>query len=164
VARHNLRVDQGDRRGARKLAIVVASGGVIFGILRAHHVPDAIQEATFLLAIAGWSLVWAGFTWLTYISLEPYVRRLWPTALISWTRLLSGRIRDPLVGRDILIGLIAGIASVGSTIVRYELTRRAVPTPYLEGVLDSLRSARLFIAHGLALPFLDGIQYGLGGA
>jgi hypothetical protein len=42
------------------------------------------------------------------MALEPYVRRRWPDLLISWTRLLSGRFRDPLVGRDVLIGLFFG--------------------------------------------------------
>jgi hypothetical protein len=31
-----------------------------------------------------------------------------PQLLIGWTRLLSGRVRDPLVGRDVLIGVAAG--------------------------------------------------------
>ena len=35
--------------------------------------------------------------WLYYLALEPYVRRLWPQALISWSRVLAGRVRDPLV-------------------------------------------------------------------
>jgi hypothetical protein len=47
-------------------------------------------------------------TALVYLALEPYVRRLWPRSLISWTRLLMGRLGDPLVGRDILIGAAAG--------------------------------------------------------
>ncbi len=29
--------------------------------------------------------------------------------LISWSRLLAGRFRDPLVGRDALFGIIIGI-------------------------------------------------------
>jgi hypothetical protein len=37
------------------------------------------------------------------------VRRVWPEALIAWTRLLTGRARDPLVGRDVLIGVMAGV-------------------------------------------------------
>src|SRR6185503_5625388 len=37
-----------------------------------------------------------------------YVRRLWPHALVSWVRLLEGRFRDPLVGRDVLFGVLAG--------------------------------------------------------
>ncbi len=48
--------------------------------------------------------------WLTYLGLEPYVRRFSPDSLIGWTRLISGRWRDPEVGRDILIGISAGLA------------------------------------------------------
>jgi hypothetical protein len=46
--------------------------------------------------------------WLFYIALEPYVRRFWPQLLIGWTRLISGHMRDPLVGRDVLVGVAAG--------------------------------------------------------
>src|SRR5262249_24114674 len=46
---------------------------------------------------------------LLYFSLEPYVRRRWPWRLISWNRLLAGRIRDPMVGRDTLIGALLGV-------------------------------------------------------
>ena len=60
---------------------------------------------------AGLALLWGGFTWLIYIGLEPYVRRVWPRTLISWTRLLSGQVRDPLVGRDVLIGMLVGVWS-----------------------------------------------------
>ena len=34
----------------------------------------------------------------------------WPQTLIAWTRLLAGRLRDPLVGRDILVGGLFGIS------------------------------------------------------
>jgi hypothetical protein len=44
------------------------------------------------------------FSWAVYLAAEPYVRRYWPQTLISWTRVLSGRIRDGIVGRDLLIG------------------------------------------------------------
>jgi hypothetical protein len=43
------------------------------------------------------------------LALEPYVRRRDPHTLISWSRLLSGQWRDPLVGRDLLIGAVYGI-------------------------------------------------------
>jgi serine/threonine-protein kinase len=36
------------------------------------------------------------------------VRRRWPQSIISWSRVLRGRFRDPLVGRDILIGGLLG--------------------------------------------------------
>lgn len=51
---------------------------------------------------------------MMYMGFEPFVRRRWPHVLISWTRLLMGRFRDPLVGRDILIGCIFGIGLVFS--------------------------------------------------
>ena len=44
------------------------------------------------------------------MAVEPYVRRRWPKLLVSWQRLLSGRFRDPLVGRDLLLGGLAGAA------------------------------------------------------
>lgn len=44
------------------------------------------------------------------LALEPLARRSWPQALVSWTRLLRGRLVDPLVGRDILVGVLCGMA------------------------------------------------------
>jgi hypothetical protein len=41
---------------------------------------------------------------------EPFLRRRWPHRLIAWTRLLEGRVADPLVGREALLGLLAGAA------------------------------------------------------
>ena len=43
--------------------------------------------------------------WVVYLALEPFTRRTWPRSLTSWNRLLSGRFADPLVGRDLLIGV-----------------------------------------------------------
>src|SRR5437870_3095440 len=48
------------------------------------------------------------------ITVEPFVRRRWPQMLISWTRLLSGRFNDPMVGRDILIGAAAATLAIGT--------------------------------------------------
>jgi serine/threonine-protein kinase len=109
VARHNLRAGRGDRRGAIRIgaAVVILQGAM--WVLGAHHVASADE---------GWILI-AGFTnavgmgagfWVVYIALEPFARRRWPEMLISWTRALSGRWRDPLVGRDLLIGALVGTA------------------------------------------------------
>ena len=58
-----------------------------------------------------WGLGWSCFIWALYIALEPYVRRRWPATLVSWSRLLAGGFRDPLVGRDVLAGcLVAAFA------------------------------------------------------
>jgi serine/threonine-protein kinase len=48
--------------------------------------------------------------WLTYLGVEPYIRRFSADALIGWQRLIAGNWRDPRVGRDIMIGVSVGVA------------------------------------------------------
>jgi serine/threonine-protein kinase len=55
-----------------------------------------------------WGLALAGIFWVLYMALEPYVRRRWPATLVSWSRLMAGGFRDPLVGRHVLVGCLAG--------------------------------------------------------
>src|SRR5262249_56010888 len=57
-----------------------------------------------------WGLYWAGLCWLAYVALDPFARRLWPQTLIGWSRLLAGRFADPRVGREVLLGALAGVA------------------------------------------------------
>jgi serine/threonine-protein kinase len=57
----------------------------------------------------GYAGLWSGLCGLLYFALEPYVRRRWPWRMISWNRLLAGRFRDPMVGRDLMIGALVGI-------------------------------------------------------
>jgi hypothetical protein len=45
-----------------------------------------------------------------YLAVEPAVRRRWPWQVTAWNHLLAGRWRGPMVGRDILVGLVAGSA------------------------------------------------------
>ncbi|HEU4724615.1 MAG TPA: hypothetical protein VFU59_04860, partial [Candidatus Eisenbacteria bacterium] len=52
-----------------------------------------------------------------YLAIEPYVRRLWPSVLVSWARLVSGRVRDPIIGRDILAG--SALALFGVLVDRF---------------------------------------------
>jgi protein kinase-like protein len=108
LARRNLRLGRGDRRGAFRIATYVFLASVIAWLLRAHHVPDLLREGTMFSVGLGGALYGAAFVWLSYVALEPYVRRRWPDLLISWNRLLTGRLRDPLVGRDFLVGALLG--------------------------------------------------------
>jgi serine/threonine-protein kinase len=82
---------------------------------------------------------YSGLMWILYLSLEPYVRRHWPQTLVSWSRLVMGQVRDPLVGRDLLLGVILGnvlvlIFHVGRAL---EIAKGAAPevnsTDYLIG-------------------------------
>jgi serine/threonine-protein kinase len=61
-----------------------------------------------IVATSG-ALFFAGGIWLLYMAIEPWVRRQWPKAIISWSRLLAGNWRDPVVGRDILLGVALGV-------------------------------------------------------
>jgi hypothetical protein len=108
LATHNLRASRADRSGAFRLAIGVfcAVSGVT--LLFAHNVPTIHELVIFLIAV-GWGLIYAALVWLIYIAIEPHVRRRWPHVLISWSRLLAGRFRDPLVGRDLLAGITMGV-------------------------------------------------------
>jgi len=108
LARRNLRLGRGDRRGALRTASFVFIFSALAWVLQAHHVAS-FSEIGLVMNFLGYGLVVAGLVWLVYIALEPFARRLWPTGLISWNRLLSSRLRDPMVGRDILIGSAAGV-------------------------------------------------------
>lgn len=108
VARRNLRLGRGDRSAARKLGFIVFVSLTVAGLLSADHAPDPAGEWGLLVGIAGNALYHAGAMWLFYIAAEPYVRRRQPELLISWTRVLRGYFRDPLVGRDVLIGCLLG--------------------------------------------------------
>jgi len=109
LARRNLRLGRGDRRGAFRLAAYVFSIGMLGWVFVSAHVPTVSGELGTLVVNVAFALLLACALWLLYIALEPYVRRRWPDMIISWSRLLAGRHRDPLVGRDILIGGLCGI-------------------------------------------------------
>ncbi len=103
LARSNLRQRRGDRQGAFRLAALLACVEMAVWLTRSHM---AASEGTFgMFVIATCTSVFYGVViWTIYIALEPYVRRHWPQTLISWSSLLIGRFRDPVVGRDVLIG------------------------------------------------------------
>jgi serine/threonine-protein kinase len=107
LARRNLRLGRGDRRGAFRIALYLFLVMLVGWALTAHHVAALSELGRLFMAVLP-ALFVACLGWILYVALEPYARRLWPHVLISWTRLLSGRLRDPLVGRDILVGHLAG--------------------------------------------------------
>ncbi len=107
LARRNLRLGRGDRRGAARLAAFVFAASAVAWVFGAHHVGNFAEFALFVEFLV-WGFALPCFAWLLYIALEPYVRRRWPATLVSWSRLLAGDFRDPLVGRDVLAGCLWG--------------------------------------------------------
>ena len=108
LARRNLRRARSDRTGAMRLAFFIVGLTLCTRSLRVNHVWNFADEIPLLGQLLGESLLAGGVAFLLYVAVEPYFRRRWPRLLIGWTRVLSGRFRDPMVGRDILIGALAG--------------------------------------------------------
>jgi hypothetical protein len=107
IARYNLKLGRGDRRGAARLAASVVALIMAGWLLEAHHVLTNQEIGLWFKAIS-LALLNGALAWIVYVALEPFVRRRWPHILISWNRLLAGQFRDPLVARDVLAGLILG--------------------------------------------------------
>ncbi len=109
LGRRNLKLGRGDKRSAFRLAIFIFLVSVTGGLLGAHHVPNLGEELGLITLIVAFSLAPAALIWLLYIALEPHVRRRWPRLIISWSRLMAGNYRDPMVGRDLLMGGLFGL-------------------------------------------------------
>ena len=118
LAVRNLRAGKGDKKGAFRLALFILILRMLAWVVSVHHVPDVGE---FDLALRGLqsALFWSFFVGILYLALEPILRRRRPQSIISWTRLLSGGFRDPLVGRDILIGACAGGIVIALQTVAY---------------------------------------------
>ncbi len=109
LAWKNLRLRRGDRTSALRVAGVIFVIELAAGLLGVHHQPSGMHELELLRRVLGEALLWGGVAYLLYLALEPFVRRRWPELLIASTRLVSGNYRDPMVGRDVLIGIAAGV-------------------------------------------------------
>ncbi|HTO77247.1 MAG TPA: serine/threonine-protein kinase [Thermoanaerobaculia bacterium] len=153
LVRRNLRAGRGDRRGAMRLAMAVTLcelGAWAFG---AHHTSGSQEfEIIFPNGLSN-ALLFGVFIWIIYMAVEPFARRNWPQMLISWARLLGGRLRDPLVGRDLLVGAAAAVLielvrvpAVRSIAAAFGFPAAAPRAP------DFVASARETLAYAISLP------------
>jgi serine/threonine-protein kinase len=108
VAWRNVRLGRGDKTAAWRVAAVMFAAGVASWALVASHVPT-LFELFLLLNGLSWAAFQAGFVGLLYLAVEPFVRRHWPDALISWMRIVAGRFRDPLATSHVLVGISTGL-------------------------------------------------------
>jgi|HubBroStandDraft_4_1064222.scaffolds.fasta_scaffold10609_3 hypothetical protein len=153
IVRYNLRHKRGDTRGAFRLGTFVFVTFIAMWLLRAHHVAS-LNEIDLTLVALAWALLFTFLIVVLYLALEPLVRRKAPETLIGWSRLLAGQFRDPLVGRDLLIGAVYGVA-----LALYEISDNFVlplfgKLPPVPGVVagESLLGMRLAI--GLLLIYI----------
>ncbi|MFZ1205769.1 MAG: serine/threonine-protein kinase [Candidatus Acidiferrales bacterium] len=144
VARYNLHAGRGDRKGALTIAVVAFLSGACSWALTATHVASIDEIGVLAGGISLVAFV-SGVLWLAYIAIEPYARRHWPDSLISWNRLLAGRIRDPLVASHILAGVFLFFAAVVMTGLASVLVSAAPVAPPAQ-MMASLTGATDFAA------------------
>ena len=139
LVRRNIVLGRGDRRGAFRFAVAVITLRLIASLLTATHVLSPRELVIIIPCVANALL--AGVTaWLLYVAIEPYARRRWPQTLISWNRLLLGQFRDPVLGRDVLIGITAGTVVIAAASALLLLDRSDPPsinTTFLLGTRQS---------------------------
>jgi hypothetical protein len=154
LAWRNIGSKRGDRAGAMRMAVSVGLATPIMLLLEATTLRSDTTSSTF--SFLG-NLVWmlslgagaAMGVWVLYIAVEPYVRRLWPESIISWTRLVYGRVYDPLVGQSVLAGALSGAVMIPITYVTRlvpEWMGHAPAPPFFSrrieaGMLDGVRQA-----------------------
>jgi serine/threonine-protein kinase len=162
MAWRHLRAGKGDRRGAVRFGLFALGLLLTSDLLLAHHAVIAESgtinmgyEINMIVSKLGTAVLYAAYIALAYLALEPYVRRHWPDALISWTRLVGGRIGDPLVGRDMLLG-----SAVGVLVTLIWQLRHIVPVWFgwpppqpITGELAALQGGTGAIGHFLAPGF-----------
>ncbi len=116
LARRLYRRGEVDSRGAVRVATVLAVS-VTISTLLTSVVGKSSGVETFGGALQEGLLV-GGFGLLGYAVVEPYGRRFLPAAMVSWVRVTRGRWRDPLVGRDLLLGMAFGALIGVAVLVR----------------------------------------------
>jgi serine/threonine-protein kinase len=146
LTRRNLKSGRADRRGAFRLAVFAFALSMVTWVL-APHVRDLVIERDRLYVALGIALFLGGALLVVYLALEPFVRSSWPKTLIGWSRLLSGRLRDPIIGRDVLIGVAGGVALALFDVGQIWLPRVlgwAEPPP-VQPLLTALLNGRMFV-------------------
>ena len=116
LALRNLRLGRGDRRGATRLSLFIFAAGALSNVLQTGGLQVFGRGPVLVLFVPA-------FVWLLYVALEPHLRRIWPETMIGWSRLLAGSVRDPLVGRDVLVGVLVAIGD-GLILGLHTLLRR----------------------------------------
>ena len=150
LARNNIRRERADRRGASRLAAFTLCVYMLIWLFGASHMMGSGELLLFFGALS-YGLMLSAFVWILYVAIEPIARRRWPHSMISWNRVLAGGFRDPLVGRDLLIGLTFGTAAALVAKVHLLVGLRYGLTPSIQVLSWSLLGVRGTIAAFLML-------------
>jgi serine/threonine-protein kinase len=155
LARRNLRLGRGDRRGAHRLALFV---GLTFAAAYAavrhwnFEAPNLMAEG--IIYLLQMPLLLAASVWVGYVGVEPFFRRRWPSLLVGWTRLLDGRLRDGLVGQSLLAGVLVGTLLVALRAATFAGRQSLSTSPSLYRDLWQLGASPLFSVVGATVAGL----------
>ncbi|HMQ02584.1 MAG TPA: serine/threonine-protein kinase [Pyrinomonadaceae bacterium] len=129
----HVRNGRSDLKGAFRVAVFVFGARMVMWLFATHHVAALIGEVNLFISGLQAALYWAAMAGFMYLAFEPYLRKRAPERIISWSRLIAGDWRDPLVGRDVLIGTSAGIGFCALAVFAVQLLPmwRSQPAPNL---------------------------------
>jgi hypothetical protein len=108
----NVRRGHSDRKGAWRLGLFGFLTHLVYWLGVQDHPADVRAWVSTLVPALGYCTMIGLQAYVFYLALEPFARRRWPAVLISWSRVLTGRLSDPIVGRDILVGGVATLAAL----------------------------------------------------
>jgi serine/threonine-protein kinase len=109
LMKRNVKRGGGDEAGATRLATFVGFVQMGLWLFHTHLAASFGTFGMFLVALAT-AIFYAFVVRTMYLALEPHVRRRWPQTMISWSAVLTGHWRDPIVGRDVLAGAALAVA------------------------------------------------------
>ncbi len=110
IAVQNMSRSRVDYSTAWKLAAISFAADLIIWCLLSRSVRHFFYDVELTANFVFRSFFMATRIWVYYVAFEPIIRRYWPNALVTWTRFASGRHRDPLVNRDVLLAVLIGLS------------------------------------------------------
>ena len=163
----NWKSGRADISGATRVGLFFFVGNLLLWALASHHPSAPLALEGLMDRAMRLALSEAAFILVFYLALEPWGRRLWPRSMITWSRVLAGQWRDPLVGRDVLIGLVVSAAFCLLLRLReFDIIRLGGPPSAFSGIPNT---ENYFLYH-LMGPFsamtgmLHALLTGFGGA
>jgi serine/threonine-protein kinase len=155
LARRNTKLNRSDTRGAMRLGGFVFCIYTLQHLFSMYHAPSP-NESNLIFCALSKALFSAGAVWMVYLAIEPFVRRRWPQTIVSWSRCLAGKLRDPLVGGDILIGVAFGLFWALLLQAMFAISEKLGELPNPSG-LDILSGTR-YVVGGLVSQVGGGIM------
>ena len=108
IAIRNVRKKHVDTRGALRFSMFIGGCLTAVWFTGVWHTTNLGREVIVLQDFSYKATGQVLRYWVYYLALEPFVRRYWPNVLVAWTRASDGRLLDPLVGQELLVGCVGG--------------------------------------------------------